>query len=60
LLEEKSACKQFQKAGIPVIRLGFHTTKEMETDNNIIAGPFHPVFRSLVEGAIFLDMTSDL
>jgi len=32
----------------------------MEADNNIIAGPFHPAFRSLVEGAIFLDMASDL
>ncbi len=56
----KYALLKFQKAGIPVIRLGLHTTKEMETDNNIIAGPFHPAFRSLVEGAIFLDMASDL
>lgn len=56
----KHALLQFQKAGIPVIRLGLHTTREMESDNNIIAGPFHPAFRSLVEGAIFLDMASDL
>ncbi len=56
----KPALLRFQEAGIPVIRLGLHTTKEMEADNNIIAGPFHPAFRSLVEGAIFLDMASDL
>ncbi len=56
----KHALLRFQKAGIPVIRLGLHTTKEMEADDNIIAGPFHPAFRSLVEGAIFLDMASDL
>jgi histone acetyltransferase (RNA polymerase elongator complex component) len=56
----KHALLRFQKADIPVIRLGLHTTKEMETDHNIIAGPFHPAFRSLVEGAIFLDMASDL
>ncbi|MEA1970439.1 MAG: radical SAM protein [Thermodesulfobacteriota bacterium] len=56
----KHALLRFQEAGIPVIRLGLHTTKEMEADNNIIAGPFHPAFRSLVEGAIFLDMASDL
>ena len=56
----KHALLRFQKADIPVIRLGLHTTKEMETDDNIIAGPFHPAFRSLVEGAIFLDMASDL
>ncbi|MDO9515177.1 MAG: radical SAM protein [Syntrophales bacterium] len=56
----KHALLRFQKAGIPVIRLGLHTTKEMETDNNIIAGPFHPAFRSLVEGALFLDMAKEL
>jgi len=56
----KHALLRFRKAGIPVIRLGLHTTKEMETDHNIIAGPFHPAFRSLVEGALFLDMASDL
>ncbi|TFH43761.1 MAG: radical SAM protein [Chrysiogenales bacterium] len=56
----KHALLRFQKAGIPVIRLGLHTTKEMETDHNIIAGPFHPAFRSLVEGALFLDMARKL
>jgi len=56
----KHALLRFQQADIPVIRLGLHTTKEMEADNNIIAGPFHPAFRSLVEGAIFLDMASNL
>ena len=56
----KHALLRFQKADIPVIRLGLHTTREMETDNNIIAGPFHPAFRSFVEGAIFLDMASNL
>ncbi|HPQ44386.1 MAG TPA: radical SAM protein [Syntrophales bacterium] len=56
----KYALLRFQKAGIPVIRLGLHTTKEMESDNNVIAGPFHPAFRSLVEGSIFLDLASDL
>jgi len=56
----KNALLQFQGAGIPVIRLGLHTTPEMETNDNIIAGPFHPAFRSLVEGAIFLDKASNL
>ncbi|MBW2599790.1 MAG: radical SAM protein, partial [Deltaproteobacteria bacterium] len=56
----KHALLRFQKVGIPVIRLGLHTTKEMEADDNIVAGPFHPAFRSLVEGAIFLDMAFDL
>jgi histone acetyltransferase (RNA polymerase elongator complex component) len=56
----KHALLRFQKAGIPVIRLGLHTTKEMEADHNIIAGPFHPAFRSLVEGSLFLDMATEL
>ncbi|MDD5723132.1 MAG: radical SAM protein [Syntrophales bacterium] len=56
----KHALLRFQKAGIPVIRLGLHTTKEMISGDNIIAGPFHPAFRSLVEGSLFLDMASDL
>ncbi len=56
----KHALLRFRKAGIPVIRLGLHTTKEMIFDDNIIAGPFHPAFRSLVEESIFLDMAKEL
>ncbi len=56
----KGALLKFQGAGIPVIRLGLHTTKEMMSDENIIAGPFHPAFKSLVEGSIFLDMAKEL
>jgi len=56
----KGALLRFQKAGIPVIRLGLHTTKEMISDGSIIAGPFHPAFRSLVEGSLFLDMATAL
>lgn len=56
----KEALLRFQEAGIPVIRLGLHTTKEMLSDGNIVAGPFHPAFRSLVEGSLFLDMAAGL
>ena len=56
----KHALLRFRKAGIPVIRLGLHATKEMEANHNIIAGPFHPAFRSLVEGSLFLDMATEL
>ncbi len=54
----KSALKQFKKAGIPIIRLGLQTTREMEAPGSIIAGPYHPAFRSLVEESLYLDMVS--
>ncbi len=56
----KYALIKFEEADIPVIRLGLQTTREMEEDGSIAAGPFHPAFRSLVEGSIFLDMASSL
>ena len=56
----KGALLRFQEANIPVIRLGLHPTPEMLFGDNIVAGPFHPAFRSLVEGAIFLDMATEL
>jgi hypothetical protein len=56
----KSALGEFTAAGIPVIRLGLQTTPELEKAGNIVAGPFHPAFRSLVEEAIFFDMASSL
>ncbi|MDO8722137.1 MAG: radical SAM protein [Syntrophales bacterium] len=60
--EAIAACKyavgKFTSAGIPVIRLGLQTTPEMEKAGSIVAGPFHPAFRSLVEEDIFFDMAS--
>ncbi len=52
----KNALKAFALAGIPVIRLGLQTTREMEEPGAVVAGPFHPAFRSLVETALFLEM----
>ncbi len=52
----RNALRAFARAGIPVIRLGLQTTREMEEPGAIVAGPFHPAFRSLVETALFLEM----
>jgi len=52
----KVALVQFTKAKIPVIRLGLHATGEMEKKGNILAGPWHPAFRSIVDAALFRDM----
>ena len=48
------ALTRFRQAGIDVIRMGLQTTAQMEEPGAIVAGPFHPAFRSLVEGLIFL------
>jgi histone acetyltransferase (RNA polymerase elongator complex component) len=56
----KNALKKLTVAGIPVIRLGLQTTRELEEPGAVVAGPFHPAFRSLVETALFLEMATDL
>jgi histone acetyltransferase (RNA polymerase elongator complex component) len=56
----KNALKALAAAGIPVIRLGLQTTRELEEPGAVVAGPFHPAFRSLVETALFLEMAAAL
>ncbi len=56
----KFALVHFTKAKIPVIRLGLQTTEEMAAAGSVLAGPYHPAFRSLVEGALFCEMAFDL
>jgi histone acetyltransferase (RNA polymerase elongator complex component) len=51
---------RFREEGINLIRLGLQHTHEMEASENIVAGPYHPAFRSLVEGSIFLKMAIHL
>ncbi|MCE5265419.1 MAG: radical SAM protein [Deltaproteobacteria bacterium] len=56
----KAALRALTAAGIPVIRLGLQTTRELEEPGAILAGPFHPAFRTLVETALFLEMATAL
>ncbi len=56
----KTALVSFARARIPVIRLGLQATAEMGKEGCILAGPWHPAFRSLVEGEIFRDMALEL
>ncbi len=56
----REALRKLTVAGIPVIRLGLQTTGELEEPGAIVAGPFHPAFRSLVETALLREMAVSL
>jgi histone acetyltransferase (RNA polymerase elongator complex component) len=51
----RDALERFDLAGIDVIRIGLQPTEELEKPGTIIAGPYHPAFRQLVESSILLD-----
>lgn len=46
-------------AKINIIRIGLQTTEEINTGKDIVAGPFHPAFRELVEGSILNDIIKE-
>jgi histone acetyltransferase (RNA polymerase elongator complex component) len=56
----KGALQRFQKACIPVIRLGLQSTPSLEEPGAIVAGPFHPAFRQLVESSILFEQAASL
>lgn len=41
---------------INIIRVGLQTTDNINEGKDIIAGPFHPAFRELVEGSLYNEM----
>jgi histone acetyltransferase (RNA polymerase elongator complex component) len=51
----REALERFELAGIDVIRIGLQPTEELERPGTIVAGPYHPAFRQLVESSILLD-----
>ncbi|MBN1546698.1 MAG: radical SAM protein [Syntrophaceae bacterium] len=56
----KYALVEFERAGICLIRLSLQETELMRAPGNILAGPSHPAFRSLVEASLFRDMAVKL
>lgn len=44
---------EFLKAHIPVIRMGLHSSDDLRAPGTILAGPFHPSFRQLVEEDLY-------
>ncbi|OGP94489.1 MAG: hypothetical protein A2Z19_05640 [Deltaproteobacteria bacterium RBG_16_54_18] len=49
----KEALKRFRAAEIPVIRIGLQPTPTLPA--SIVAGPYHPAFRQVVEGALLYE-----
>lgn len=46
------------RSAIPVIRIGLQPTEGLMAQGTIVAGPFHPAFRQLVEAELCYDMLS--
>ncbi len=55
----KELVKMFDKKHIDIIRVGLQNTDEITDPSNkeseVVAGPFHPAFRQLVESALWYD-----
>lgn len=51
----KQLLLMFEKAGIPVIRIGLQPSEQINLSGDVIAGPYHPAFRELVEAAVARD-----
>ncbi len=49
----KTAVCAFRQNGIDVIRVGLHSSEELEKDDNVVAGPYHQAFGELVESLIY-------
>lgn len=48
------------RASVPVVRIGLQPTDELQSGGAVVAGPFHPAFRQLVEGELFFDLLVSL
>lgn len=46
--------------GINVIRVGLQPSDDLRAEGVVIAGPFHPAFRELVEGELYYDFFKEV
>ncbi|PKM57124.1 MAG: radical SAM protein [Firmicutes bacterium HGW-Firmicutes-3] len=55
---------RFEAAGIKVLRIGLQTTQEIQLGRDVVAGPFHPAIRQLIDEQrlvnYILDFVSDM
>lgn len=50
----------YNKHDINVIRVGLQVTENINLEKDVVAGPFHPAFRQLVEQKIYLHEIEDI
>ncbi|OFI07696.1 oxygen-independent coproporphyrinogen-III oxidase-like protein [Clostridium acetireducens DSM 10703] len=55
----KIVYQMFLANNIKVIRIGLQPTEEINIGKDLVAGPFHPAFRELVEGSIINDVVKE-
>lgn len=46
-------CRIFENAGVKIIRMGLHPSEGLITGKELLAGPYHPSFRELVETSLW-------
>lgn len=51
----KAMYSMYMNAGVQVIRIGLQPTESINEGVDVIAGPFHPAFRELVESSLLID-----
>ena len=51
----RDAMDRLERSGIRVIRVGLQPTEELDRPGTVVAGPYHPSFRQLVDSARLLD-----
>ena len=49
--------KLYNEAKVKVIRIGLQPTDTIAEGKDVVAGPFHPAFRELVEGSLTVSYT---
>lgn len=50
----------FEAANITILRIGLHPSEGLRNGKDLLAGPFHPSFRELVESALWGDLFNPL
>jgi histone acetyltransferase (RNA polymerase elongator complex component) len=48
------------RSNVPVIRMGLQPTADLLTEGVIVAGPWHPAFRQMVEAELCFDLISSM
>ncbi|WBW50620.1 radical SAM protein [Peptoniphilus equinus] len=51
----KTIMPLYDKAGIPVIRVGLQVTESINEGKDVLAGPFHPALRELAETELLVE-----